>query len=107
MDLLEAADFGSDIIVLQTVLDEVRHRSLPLYNRLNALIADDTRSVYVFSNEARWCVPSLAVNFLLDLFLAGIHSLRDKRTKRPMTETTEVCCRLLLKLAYLTSCLMM
>ena len=54
MDLLEATDFGADIIILQTVLDEVRHRSLPLYNRLNTLIADEARRIYVFSNEARW-----------------------------------------------------
>lgn len=56
MDLLEAADFGADIIILQTVLDEVRHRSLPLYNRLNVLIGDEARRCYVFSNEARWSV---------------------------------------------------
>lgn len=53
MDVLEAKEFGADVIVLQTVLDEVRHRSLPLFNRLQALLADDVRRFSLFSNEAR------------------------------------------------------
>ncbi|GAA95499.1 uncharacterized protein L969DRAFT_101606 [Mixia osmundae IAM 14324] len=53
MDLLESSHFGQDIILLQTVIDETRHRSLPLYNRLRALIADEDRRVYTFWNEAR------------------------------------------------------
>jgi exosome complex exonuclease DIS3/RRP44 len=56
MDAVEAADFGKDIIVLQTVLEEVRHRSMPLYNRVLALIGDEARRFFVFSNEARQCV---------------------------------------------------
>lgn len=52
MDLLEHAAFGPDIIVLQTVLEEVRHRSLPLYNRLRALIAEEERRIWLFYNEA-------------------------------------------------------
>lgn len=53
MDLLEHGSFGGDIIVLQTVLEEVRHRSLPLFNRLQALIADEERRIWLFYNEAR------------------------------------------------------
>lgn len=53
MDVLEAKEFGPDVIVLQTVLDEVRHRSLPLFNRLQALLAEDSRRFSLFSNEAR------------------------------------------------------
>ena len=53
MDLLESSLFGAPLIVLQTVLDEVRHRSLPLYNRLKALIKADggDKAVWVFWNE--------------------------------------------------------
>jgi exosome complex exonuclease DIS3/RRP44 len=54
MDLLTSPLLASlPIIVLQTVLDEVRHRSLPLFNRLKQLIADEERIVWVFWNEAR------------------------------------------------------
>lgn len=53
MDLLEHVQFGQDIIVLQTVLEEVRHRSLPLFNRLRALIAEEERRIWLFYNEAR------------------------------------------------------
>jgi exosome complex exonuclease DIS3/RRP44 len=53
MDLLEHAAFGADIIILQTVLEEVKHRSLPLYNRLRALIAEEERRIWLFYNEAR------------------------------------------------------
>jgi exosome complex exonuclease DIS3/RRP44 len=53
MDLLEHASFGADIIVLQTVLEEVRHRSLPLYNRLQSLLQEEERRIWLFYNEAR------------------------------------------------------
>lgn len=56
MDLLESEAFGADIVVLQTVLEEVRNRSLPLYNRLNALVAESGRRVWSFANEACLCV---------------------------------------------------
>ena len=50
MDLLENPSF-TDVIVLQTVIDELRHRSLPLYNRLRNLIADPDRRFWVFYND--------------------------------------------------------
>ncbi|TPX37107.1 hypothetical protein SmJEL517_g00903 [Synchytrium microbalum] len=50
MDVLEHPAF-SDVIILQTVLDELRHRSLPVYTRVRALVADQARRFYVFSNE--------------------------------------------------------
>ncbi|GAA5803489.1 hypothetical protein EDC94DRAFT_565135 [Helicostylum pulchrum] len=40
-----------DVIVLQTVREEVRHLSLPVYNRLNAILADKTKRFYLFANE--------------------------------------------------------
>ena len=51
MDLLESTLFQPPIVLLQTVLDEVRHRSLPLHNRLKALI--DSDNIHVFYNEYR------------------------------------------------------
>lgn len=42
-----------DVIVLQTVLDELRNISLPLYNRLRALSQSQEKRFYVFHNEFR------------------------------------------------------
>ncbi|EIM90480.1 RNB-domain-containing protein [Stereum hirsutum FP-91666 SS1] len=53
MDLMESTLFTSPIILLQTVLEEVRHRSLPLYNRLKALTKMDEKRTWVFYNEFR------------------------------------------------------
>ncbi|CAD6889893.1 unnamed protein product [Tilletia controversa] len=41
----------TDVIVLQTVMSEVKHRSLPLYKRLLALLAEPERRWHVFWNE--------------------------------------------------------
>ncbi|KAK4699143.1 hypothetical protein P7C70_g7123, partial [Phenoliferia sp. Uapishka_3] len=41
MDLIADTSFPLPLLVPQTVLDEVRHRSLPLYNRLKTLIEED------------------------------------------------------------------
>ncbi|KAI0076851.1 RNB-domain-containing protein [Panus rudis PR-1116 ss-1] len=51
MDLMESSSFSPHIILLQTVIEEVRHRSLPLHNRLKALIKADDKNVWVFYNE--------------------------------------------------------
>ncbi|KIK77030.1 hypothetical protein PAXRUDRAFT_835134 [Paxillus rubicundulus Ve08.2h10] len=53
MDLMESTSFSVPIIVLQTVMDEVRHRSLPLYNRLKALLKADDKKAWIFYNEFR------------------------------------------------------
>ncbi|KAL0580474.1 exosome catalytic subunit dis3 [Marasmius crinis-equi] len=53
MDLIESNMFNPPIILLQTVLEEVRHRSLPLYNRLKALTKADDKRIWVFYNEYR------------------------------------------------------
>lgn len=79
MDLLEAmlpADASgparpafTNVIVLQTVLDEVRHRSMPLFNRLQALIQEPERHFWVYWNQFSAYVS-------LALFLASpIHAL--------------------------------
>ncbi|CAE6421872.1 unnamed protein product [Rhizoctonia solani] len=51
MDLIESPLFSPPIIILQTVIDEVRHRSLPLHSRLKGLIASEDKRIYVFYNE--------------------------------------------------------
>ncbi|KAG9080496.1 exosome catalytic subunit dis3, partial [Ceratobasidium sp. 370] len=51
MDLMESPLFNPPIILLQTVIDEVRHRSLPLHARLKGLIASEDKKIYVFYNE--------------------------------------------------------
>lgn len=53
MDIIEHETAFYDVIVLQTVLEEVRNRSLPLYNRLRALTKSDEKRFYVFHNEFR------------------------------------------------------
>ena len=50
IDLLERPAL-TDVIVLQTVLDEVRHNKISLYKRLRAIIADERRRFHVFSND--------------------------------------------------------
>lgn len=53
MDLFEHASAFYDVIVLQVVLEELRGRSLPLYNRLIGLTKSDEKRFYVFFNEFR------------------------------------------------------
>ena len=53
MDIIEHESAFYDVIVLQTVLEEVRNRSLPLYNRLRTLTRSDEKRFYVFHNEFR------------------------------------------------------
>ncbi|EOO02468.1 putative mitotic control protein dis3 protein [Phaeoacremonium minimum UCRPA7] len=53
MDLFEQSSAFYDVIVLQVVLEEVRNRSLPLYNRLIGLTKSDDKRFYVFFNEFR------------------------------------------------------
>ncbi|KAI8908112.1 hypothetical protein DFJ77DRAFT_503502 [Powellomyces hirtus] len=50
IDVMEHAAF-TDVIVLQTVLEELKHRSTPVYQRVRQLIADPARRFYVFCNE--------------------------------------------------------
>ena len=53
MDLFEQSVAFYDVIVLQTVLEELRNRSLPLYNRLVGLTRSEEKRFYVFFNEFR------------------------------------------------------
>jgi exosome complex exonuclease DIS3/RRP44 len=52
MDALEAAStVFSDVVILQTVAAETRHRNLAVYGRLSALLRDSTRRFVYFANE--------------------------------------------------------
>ncbi|KAI4203718.1 MAG: hypothetical protein LQ346_001728 [Caloplaca aetnensis] len=53
MDLFEQKFGFHDVIILQTVLEELRNRSLPLYNRLIGLTKSEDKHFYVFFNEFR------------------------------------------------------
>ena len=53
MDLFEQSSAFYDVIVLQTVLEELRNRSLPLYNRLIGLTKSEEKRFYVFFNDFR------------------------------------------------------
>lgn len=52
MDLLNKPNFRN-VIVLQTVLNEVKNQSPQLYSDLRELCADPEKQFYVFSNEFR------------------------------------------------------
>jgi len=52
IDLLESEGL-SNVIVLHTVLQEVRHRSSPIYKRLKDIISNPKKKFYVFVNEHR------------------------------------------------------
>ncbi|KAE9980909.1 hypothetical protein BLS_008099 [Venturia inaequalis] len=53
MDLFEVDTAFKDVVVLQTVLEEVKNRSLPLYHRLISLTKNEDKRFYVFFNEFR------------------------------------------------------
>ncbi|KAK5204607.1 exosome catalytic subunit dis3 [Exophiala xenobiotica] len=53
MDLFEESAHFHDVIVLQTVLEELKNRSLPLYNRLMSLARSEEKRFYLFFNEFR------------------------------------------------------
>lgn len=50
IDVLEE-DVLENVIILQTVLEEVKHRSSPVYRRLKDIISNPSRKFYVFVNE--------------------------------------------------------
>lgn len=53
MDLFEQKSGFYDVIILQTVLEELRNRSLPLYNRVIGLTKSEDKHFYVFFNDFR------------------------------------------------------
>lgn len=82
-----------DVIVLQTVREEIRHLSTPVYNRLNTILADKTKRFYMFANEhQRWVLDQSQCLFLIliSLLCTVILLLRNWREKHPMIEMIEV-----------------
>ena len=53
MDLLAALPLRLPLIIPSTVIRETRHRSLPLFNRLQQILQDEDRCVWVWWNEER------------------------------------------------------
>ncbi|KAL1634779.1 exosome catalytic subunit dis3 [Neofusicoccum ribis] len=53
MDLFEVETSFHDVVVLQTVLEEVKNQSLPLYHRLISLTKNEDKHFYVFFNDFR------------------------------------------------------
>ena len=53
LDIFEHTSAFYDVIILQTVLEELRNRSLPLYNRLIGLTKSEEKRFYVFFNDFR------------------------------------------------------
>lgn len=51
IDIFEDELFGNEVIILQTVLNDVRVRNIKTYARLRDLIANEKRAFYVFCNE--------------------------------------------------------
>lgn len=96
MDLVESNLFTPPIILLQTVMEEVRHRSLPLYNRLKALTKMDDKRIWVFYNEYRSSVIIfLLASHRLDSNMAEKLLSSVKRMKRLTTAMIEVRPKLL------------
>jgi exosome complex exonuclease DIS3/RRP44 len=63
MDLMESELFNAPIILLQTVMEEVRHRSLPLFNRLKSLTKIDGKTMWIFYNEFNAWVPKISIEY--------------------------------------------
>lgn len=53
MDLFEQPSVFYDVVVLQTVLEELKNRSIPLYSRVMALTRSQEKRYYIFFNEFR------------------------------------------------------
>lgn len=59
-------DSMTNIIIPQTVVGEVRHRSLPIYKRLRDLIETPSKKFYVFTNEHhRYQCPLFNMQYLI------------------------------------------
>jgi exosome complex exonuclease DIS3/RRP44 len=53
LDVFEQTSAFYDVIILQTVLEELRNRSLPLYNRVVGLSKSEEKRFYIFFNDFR------------------------------------------------------
>jgi exosome complex exonuclease DIS3/RRP44 len=86
MDLMESQLFDVPLVLLQTVMEEVRHRSLPLYNRLKALLKTEEKRVWVFYNEFRtWVARAFFGRGVLTIVFA--HAISETAVVREDDET--------------------
>jgi exosome complex exonuclease DIS3/RRP44 len=77
-----------NVIIPQTVLEEVRHRSRSVHERIRAIIADADRHFFVFYNELRRCAPPPRLHQLallpirLDFSNRDWHLIPSSRTQQ-------------------------
>lgn len=74
MDILNKPNF-KNVIVLQTVLDEVKNQSQQLYADLRELCSDSEKQFYVFSNEFREYVAYKRISDFRSIFVPPIPDL--------------------------------
>lgn len=101
-----------NVIILQTVLQEVRHRSAPVYKRLKDIVHEKEKHFYTFTNEhhrykavygitvyigqlqikLQLTFPFTQYSFVIYLWLLHIfserHSLNENQVRARMTGTT-------------------
>lgn len=75
MDLLTALPADLPLLIPSTTIRETRHRSLPLHNRLQQLIQDEDRVVWVWWNEERRETATLPLEGEVD---EGINDKNDR-----------------------------
>ncbi|ODV63917.1 exosome catalytic subunit DIS3 [Ascoidea rubescens DSM 1968] len=51
IDLIESSSIFFDVVIPQTVLEEVRNRSFPIYTRIRSLVRSDEKRFAVFHND--------------------------------------------------------
>lgn len=79
IDLLQSLPASIPLLIPATTIDEVRHRSLPISNRFQQLVADEERLIWVFWNEsARESATSSAAP---DQVVTGVESANDQNDR--------------------------
>lgn len=61
IDIMEE-DVLTNVIILQTVLEEVKHRSSSVYKKLKDIITNTHRKFYIFVNEHHKYVENIVLN---------------------------------------------
>lgn len=88
MDLLTALPAELPIIVPSTTIRETRHRSLPLFNRLQQLVLDEERCVWVWWNEERR--ETATANIENEDEVVNDRNDRGKLTVLPLADITAI-----------------
>lgn len=77
MDLLASLPQKLPLVIPSTTIRETRHRSLPLYNRLQQLIQEEDRCVWVWWNEER----RETATFQEEDEVSGIEGINDRNDR--------------------------